>query len=167
MFIGGHRSPDWGGVEPGAEFLLNPSMIILPSCTSSVRALLRGRGWRRRAALPHLGPNTHCSIVLHLWTGGGGGAQYMEGTVDGPTECLRVGQVTGPSPRRWGWILNWGVVPEHLNQYGGLYICMCWQRVRQGGDCVTADKRRTNASPVRGTAWTHVVAMTIGVRPSV
>lgn len=64
MFIGGHRSLDWGGVEPEAEFLLNPSMIVLPCCTSPVRALLGGQGLETLgAALPHLGPNTHCSIV--------------------------------------------------------------------------------------------------------
>lgn len=43
MFIGGHRSGDWGGVEPEGEFLLNPSVTPLPSCTSSVRALLGGQ----------------------------------------------------------------------------------------------------------------------------
>lgn len=64
MFIGGHRSGDWGGVEPEGEFfLLNPSVTLLPSCTSSVRALLGGLE-TLSAALPHLGQNTHCSIVL-------------------------------------------------------------------------------------------------------
>ncbi len=70
MFIGGHRSGEWGGVEPEGEFfLLNPSVTLpsprfLPSLVSasSVRALLRGRE-TLSAALPHLGPNAHCGIV--------------------------------------------------------------------------------------------------------
>lgn len=66
------------GVEPEAEFfLLNPSVTPLPSPpshpppslslptrnASSVRALLAGRE-TLGAALPHLGPNAHCGIVL-------------------------------------------------------------------------------------------------------
>lgn len=103
MFIGGHRSVDWGGVEPEAEFLLKPSMVVLPCCTSPVRALLRGHDWRRSARPSHTLGQTHTAVLfLHLWTGGwgekGGGTQYMSGAVDGPTERLGVGLVMGPAP---------------------------------------------------------------------
>lgn len=71
MFIGGYRSGELGRVEPKGEFFLFefvsdstlPSFSSPPISAFSVRALLGG--WETlRAALPHLGPNTHCSIVL-------------------------------------------------------------------------------------------------------
>lgn len=80
---------DWGGVEPEAEFLLKPSTIVLPCCSSPVRALLRGQDWRHSA---RPGPPTpwakrtlqYCSCICGQAggvkrgeVGGGGDTQYM------------------------------------------------------------------------------------------
>lgn len=80
MFIGGHRSGEWVGVQPEGEFfLLNPWLcpLLVPPPPLSVRALLRGRE-TLSTALPHLGPNAHCGIVLASGdrrVGWGGGIQ--------------------------------------------------------------------------------------------
>lgn len=71
MFIGGHRSLDWGGVEPEAEFfLLNHQ---LPSCTSSVRVLLGDQYWRHSVQPSYTLGQMHTAVLFsHLWTDGWG-----------------------------------------------------------------------------------------------
>lgn len=104
MFIGGHRSREWGGVEPEGEFfLLNPSVTLpsphlSPLFASSVEALL-GRRETLSAALPHLGPNTHYGIVLT--TRGQTGWVRRAGLREGYSRYGELGK------DRWKWPRGW------------------------------------------------------------
>lgn len=43
-----------------------------------------------------------------------------------------------------------GLSPEDLNQYGGFYICMCWQRVKRGGGLCNGGQTEDKCPPSRG-----------------
>lgn len=94
----GAQVRDWGGVEPEGEFfLLTPSVTLLPSCTSSVRALFRRprdtqcgppTPWAKRTLL-------YCSSICRQ-TGGARRRDCGRNTVDMGSwwgtsgDCLRL-----------------------------------------------------------------------------
>lgn len=108
MFIGGHRSGEWVVLSQRENSSHWGPYLWHP--LSSVA--LFGSRETLRAALPHLGPNAHCEIVLASgsqtgcvwgvrWQSEGYGSIWQRTSGDG----LRVGLVIGLD----GWMVEWCV----------------------------------------------------------
>lgn len=111
MFIGGHRSGTrgWGGAR-GRILPVEPTSDSAPLLHLLCRSIVsRPADARRGAALPHLGPNAHCSIVpAHADRQDGWGGEEAR-----PEEYCTCGGASGDGLRAalcsWDWIPGGGL----------------------------------------------------------